>query len=81
MFINGKEYVFEIRTEEENKYFLELLEDAEDKLNQALGEITYSSFKNLNTDLIKRVKDIIGNISVMKNEISSNMIYKPIAKS
>lgn len=82
MFVNGKEYDFEIRTEEENKRFLELLESAEEKLNQALSEITYSSFENLNKSTIQDIKNIIGNISRIEYGISSRYepLHKPVKK-
>lgn len=80
MLVNGKEYSFEIRTEEENERFFELLENAEGKLNQALFEITYSSFKNLNKSTIQDIESIIDKISSLKSGISSRYepLYKPI---
>ncbi len=80
MLVDGKEYGFEIRTEEENKRFLELLESAESKLNQALAEITYSSFGSVNESTKITIKNIIGNISRVEYSISGKYdnLYKPV---
>jgi len=80
MLVNGKEYGFEIRTEEDNKRFLELLESAEDKLNQALLEITYSSFGSVNGATKNAIKNIIGSISRVEYSISNKYdnLYKPV---
>lgn len=77
---DSKEYVFEIRTEEDNERFLELLESAEDKLNQAICEITYSSFKNINLSIINDIRNIIGNISRIEYGVSSRYesLHKPV---
>lgn len=80
MLVNGKEYGFEIRTEEDNKRFLELLESAEDKLNQALSEITYSNFGSVNEATKNAIKNIIGSISGVEYSISNKYdnLYKPV---
>lgn len=83
MIENRKEYVFEIRTEEENKRFLELLESAKDKLDQALSEITYMNFKNINSIMEKEIKNIIDNIEKIENGVSSRYepLYKPVREN
>ena len=81
MSVSKKEYCCEIRTAEENKRFLELLEAAEDNLNQAISEITYSEhkgFENINSPMERTIKNIIENISRVKHNISSG--YEPLCK-
>ena len=81
MSVNKNEYCCEIRTAEENKRFLELLKAAEDNLNQAISEITYSEhkgFENINSLTETAIKNIIKNISRVKHDISSG--YEPLCK-
>lgn len=80
MLVNGKDYSFEIRTKEENNAFLELLSEAEDKLNQALYMITYMGFGSINESTKNTIKNIIGNISRVEYGISGEYdnLYKPV---
>lgn len=80
MTYNGKEYEVGVRTDEENKEVIEQLERAKDCLSVANFDITYSSFKELNSEL----KDNINNLSDAIDDIlialenGSMEIYKPV---
>ena len=63
----------QIRTEHENQSFIETLESAIDKAEQAIGEISYSSYPEVNKDTIEQLKKAI---SIMEYGLVRN-IYKP----
>lgn len=82
MNVNGKSYAYDIRTEEDNKKFLDLLETAEDKLQQARSCIAYSLFPDLNRSTINKIENIIGDISQVEYNVSCGHtnLFKPVKK-
>lgn len=80
MKINEKKFKIVPRTEGENESFLSFLSDAEDRLQQAVGTITYlSDFGELNSSVQEEIKRIIGDILSIEESISEGHIklYKP----
>ena len=54
--------------------------DVEDKLSQALNRITYTSFPTVNKGTIAKLQNIIGNISRIEYNISTDhtILLKPV---
>lgn len=71
-------YDFIMRTEKENEEFLELLEEAEDKIQQAVDGIVYDNFGNLNNSIKAELKSMIRNIKQIGQDVSSG--YEPLFK-
>ncbi len=45
------------RTKDENARYIDLMESAIDKAEQAIGSITYSSFPEINAELRKKIQN------------------------
>lgn len=75
-------YDFVIRTEKENEEFLKILEEAEDKIQQAVDGIIYNNFDNLNNSIKAELKSMIRNIKQIKKDVSSGYepLYKPVRR-
>ncbi len=73
---------FVIKTKKENENFLELLEEAEDKIQQAVGNITYTYFGNLNNSIKAELETMIRNIKKIEQNVSNGYepLYKPVKK-
>ena len=73
---------FVIKTKKENENFLELLEEAEDKIQQAVGNITYTYFGNLNNSIKAELETMIRNIKKIEQNVSNGYepLYKPLKK-
>lgn len=80
--LKNDNYDLIIRTEEENEKFLKLLEEAKDKLEQAVDGIIYSNFGNLNNSIETELKNMIQNINQIKRDVSSGYepLYKPVKR-
>lgn len=63
----------EIRTENENYRYTEYLESAIGKVQEAISNISYSSYPNINKDAIKQLEKAI---DLMEYGLIRN-IYKP----
>ena len=73
---------FVIKTKKENENFLELLEEAEDKIQQAVGNITYTYFGNLNNSIKAELETMIRNIKKIEQNVSNGYepLYKPVKR-
>lgn len=82
MSLKKNNYEFTIRTEKENEKFLELLKEAEDKIQQAVYTIIYNNFENLNNSIKAELESIIQNIEQVEENVSSGYepLFKPIRK-
>lgn len=82
MTIKKDNYDFVIRTEKENEEFLKLLEEAEDKIQQAVGNITYTYFGNLNNSIKAELETMIRNIKKIEQNVSNGYepLYKPVKR-
>lgn len=80
--IKKDNYDFIIKTEKENEEFLKLLEEAEDKMQQAMGRIIYNNFGNLNNSIKEELKNMIRNIKKIEQDVSSGYepLYKPVKR-
>ena len=74
--IKKDNYDFIIRTEKENEEFLKLLEEAEDKMQQAMGGII------LNNSIKAELETMIRNIKKIEQDVSSGYepLYKPVKR-
>ena len=83
-YVPGKknEKQIENETEKENEEFLKLLEEAEDKMQQAMGWIIYNNFGNLNNSIKEELKNMIRNIKKIEQDVSSGYepLYKPVKR-
>lgn len=75
-------YDFIIRTEKENEEFLKLLENAEDKIQQAISKITYSNFGKLNGSIETELKSMVQSIKQIELDVSGGYepLYKPVKR-
>lgn len=62
-----------IRTQNENYKFIENLESAIGKTQEAIGEITYSSYPNINKEAIIKLETAIN----IMEEVLEMAIFKP----
>ena len=81
MLVNGKEYTYSERTNKENEKFIDLLNEAELKLRNAINEITYKEFPTANQGLIGNLNDIKFQITKIEMDVyySRRKLLKPVA--
>ncbi len=66
------------RNENENYELNELLEEAQGKIQEALGHVTYSAYPEINTDVVKKLKQIEDDIVDILIAIENGEICKPV---
>lgn len=66
------------KTNEENYELNEFLELAQDKIQQAQGQVTYSAYPDINAELIKKLNQIESDIIDLEIMIERQEIMKPV---
>lgn len=66
------------KTNEENYELNEFLELAQDKIQQAQGQVTYSAYPNINAELIKKLNQIESDIIDLEIMVERQEIMKPV---
>lgn len=66
------------KTNEENYELNEFLELAQDKIQQAQGQVTYSAYPDINAELIKKLNQIESDIIDLEIMVERQEIMKPV---
>lgn len=66
------------KTNEENYELNEFLELAQDKIQQAQGQVTYSAYPDVNAELIKKLNQIESDIIDLEIMVERQEIMKPV---
>lgn len=66
------------KTNEENYELNKFLELAQDKIQQAQGQVTYSAYPDINAELIKKLNQIESDIIDLEIMVERQEIMKPV---